>query len=169
MIIDKIGSLIIILVTLLFFAFGIYSLVELSSIEYPSSEELEYYDLTFKEYEYKTNLRGRNHRYFISVSEFEEELIIDNIVISKVDKELLDVVEENDTVKVSYQVKKDKKYIYEIIYDNEYILSYQDYVSKHTSNNRIGMIGMSIISVLSFGTVIYEIIYFIRNKKIIHF
>ena len=117
---------------------------------------------TFIKYEYEVIERRKGddiERYYIYVKEYTEPLEIDNIVSDQVNKIVLRDLQEGDMITLSIDQKRN---VLSAEHNGQYIVSYEDYVAKHSRNNIVGII----VSALFFCfCVIFLIVCVVRYKK----
>lgn len=126
-----------------------FALVE----DYPDVNSLVYEDCTFIKYEYieyRYSKSSKMRYYNIYVEEYDKPLQVDNIVYKRINKDLLLQLNEGDTIKVSLLEEKEKFYLYSLSCGGVYILSYEDYLSEHESNDSIGSIVLPALLCMSF-------------------
>ena len=154
-------------VTLLAQGFFLSLLILLLTMDkYSEDKVLVYEDCTFIRCELKENVthRSRSCRYLIYTEEYDKPLEIDNIVQGKTNQELLLSIKQGDTIVVSIKDKETLD-LYSVSYNNEYILSYEDYLDKHNSNNKIGIIFNSVMSAILLSAFIIEVIYYKKTGR----
>ena len=135
--------------TLAFLAFSLFCLINLTPMldKYPSKDELKYEECTYIKYEYVT-WGYRASQYYIYVEEYNKPLKIDNIVVNKTNEELLFSLISGETITVS--IEDDSKfYLFSVSYNGKYILSYEDFLSEHNSNNIVGIIVIVVMLIIS--------------------
>ena len=150
-------------------AFFTWVLIGVLSIEeYPTEDSLVYEECTFIKYEFKeTKYRKTSTMkyYYLYVEEYGEPLIIDNIVFSKTNEEILQSLIGGDKITVSLFEDKDKLYLYSASYKQSDILSYEAYFAQHESNDSIGVIVCSVVLCMSLALFIAEVYYYKKNGK----
>lgn len=139
--------------------------------EYPNKDELKYKNYTFVNYEYvkRTGRYGSREKYYIYVKEYEKPLEIDNIVVKKTNLDVLKTIQPDDIIVVSIREYDDNLDIYSFEYNGDYVLTYEDYLSRHNSNNKTGIIVTSILSGVTLSLLIFGIIYYKKTGKLILF
>ena len=153
-----------VVITLAFLSFSLFCLVNLTLIDkYPSKGELKYEECTYVNYEYVSVGKG-NHNYYIYVEEYDEPLKIDNIVINKTNNEILFSLNPGDIIIVSIEDYSGFD-LYSISYNGKYILSYEDFLFEHNSNNTVGIITTSIMALVSLAFLIGGIIYYKKTGE----
>ena len=161
---QKIAFIVFIAITLAFLAFSLFCFVNLTLIDkYPSSEELTYEQCTYIKSEYVSVGRGY-HNYYIYVEEYNEPLKIDNIVINRTNEELLFSLNKGDTIIVSIY-DNGKLDLFSVSYNNDYILSYEDYLTEHNGNNTVGKISTAVMSCIALGFLVGESIYYKKTGE----
>lgn len=125
--------------------------------KYPHKEELTYEECTYISYKF---MNGKHKRYCIYVSEYEEPLVIDTVVYSKVNKEVLAALKSGDTIKVSIVKNKSNMNLYSMSCEGKEVLSYENYLKQHEQNNKLGLVLLPIISCLSLTGAIVAIVYY---------
>ena len=153
-----------VIITLAFLTFSLFCLINLTLLDkYPSKDELKYEECTYIKYEYVSS-GNREHQYYIYVEEYNDPLKIDNIVINKTNEELLFSLNSGETIIVS--IEDDSEfYLFSISYNSKYILSYEDFLSEHDSNNVIGIIVTSIMASISLAFLIGGSIYYKKTGE----
>ena len=154
-----------IILSLLLAIFVVMFICVLSIKGYPNKNELMYENCTFIRYEYKKNIgtTGSSEKYLIYVNEYETPLEIDNIVVNKMNVNVLKSIKSGDEIVVSVQYDHDKYNLYSMAYKERFVLSYDDYLARHTKNNRIGIVVTSIMITITASLLVFGIIYY---KKI---
>ena len=140
----------------LIFAVGLIGLLMME--DYPNKEELVYEECTFISYEFKKSSKSK--RYYIYVEEYINPLEIDNIVYAKADKEVLSSIEPGDKIKISVRRFKDDLKLYSVSYKEKNVLSYEDFLARHESNDKLGFIILPILCFMSLSIVIVTIVYY---------
>lgn len=153
-----------VIITLAFLTFSLFCLINLTLLDkYPSKDELKYEECTYIKYEYVSS-GNTEHQYYIYVEEYNAPLKIDNIVINKTNEELLFSLNSGETIIVS--IEDDSEfYLFSISYNSKYILSYEDFLSEHDSNNVIGIIVTSIMASISLAFLIGGSIYYKKTGE----
>ena len=149
---------------LLFMGLMLFFLIGILCEQYPSEDALTFQECTFMKWEKKTAYR--NVRYFVYVEEYEAPLEIDNIVLREVNKDVLSQLKQGDKVTVSISESKNKWKIYAFSYQGISILSFEDYLSRHKLNDRIGTILCSAIAIALLGGFVANIVYYRKNGNI---
>lgn len=136
---------------------------------YPNKSELIYENCTFIRYEYEKNIgtHGSSKKCLIYVNEYETPLEIDNIVVNEINANVLNSIKSGDEIVVSIQYDHDKYNLYSMAYKERFVLSYDDYLTRHTKNNRIGIVVTSIMIAITASLLIFGIIYYKKTGKII--
>ena len=153
-----------VIITITFLTFSLFCLINLTLLDkYPSKGELKYEECTYIKYEYVSS-GNREHQYYIYVEEYNDPLKIDNIVINKTNEELLFSLNSGETIIVS--IEDDSEfYLFSIYYNSKYILSYEDFLSEHNSNNVVGIIVTSIMASISLAFLIGGSIYYKKTGE----
>ena len=133
-------------------------LIHLLTIRYPETEKLNYEICTYLSYEYKYVGRG-SYQYRIFVEEYDEPLIIDNIVQRKTNETLLKSLKSGEELKISID-NTESLHLYEISARGDEILSYENYLLLHSKNDRVGIIFTSLSSAIFFTLLVTGIIYY---------
>ena len=161
---QKTAFVVFITITLAFLAFSLFCFVNLILInKYPSSEDLKYEQCTYVRSEYVSVGRGY-HNYYIYVEEYNEPLKIDNIVINRTNEELLFSLNKGDTIIVSIY-DNGKLDLFSVSYNNDYILSYEDYLKEHNGNNVVGKIATAVMSCIALGFLVGGSIYYKKTGE----
>ena len=144
--------------------FFLYFLVGVVTIgKYPSADSLVYEECTFVRCEQKNT--AKSSRYYIYAEEFEKPMVIDNIVISQINREALLALELGDKITVSKYDGKKEYTLYSLSHGETDILSYQDYLSRHNSNNTTGIVVCSILLCMTVGLFIGAVIHYRKTGK----
>ena len=144
--------------------FFLYFLVGVVAIgKYPSADSLVYEECTFVRCEQKNT--AKSSRYYIYAEEFEKPLEIDNIVLGQIDREALLALELGDKITVSKYDGKKEYTLYSLSHGETDILSYQDYLSRHNSNNTTGIVVCSILLCMTVGLFIGSVIHYRKTGK----
>ena len=144
--------------------FFLYFLVGVVTIgKYPSADSLVYEECTFVRCEQKNT--AKSSRYYIYAEEFEKPLEIDNIVIGQIDREALLALEEGDTITISKYEGRKEYTLYSMSHGETDILSYENYLSKHTGNNTTGIVVCSILLCMTVGLFIGAVIHYRKTGK----
>lgn len=98
--------------------------------------------------------------YEIYVQEYEKPLQIDLIVFDQVNKSLLFDLDEGEVITV---LLDKKNHVISMSHDGQYVLSYEDYVAEHESNNTVGVFVTLIMCGMSVGIVIVLIVYYKKH------
>ena len=141
--------------------FGLAICIPLLGIRYPEAEDLNHEACTYLYYERKSVGRG-DYQYHIWVKEYDEPLIIDNIVQRATDRSLLESLQSGDPLQISLE-DHDGFYLYEVSAHGDDILSYENYLARHRNNERVGIIFFALVSVISFSFLVSGIIYYIKT------
>lgn len=149
---------------LLFAFFLMFLLVGILCEQYPSEDALTFQECTFMKWEKKTAYRYV--RYFVYVEEYEAPLEIDNIVLCKVNKDILSQLKQGDKVTVSISEAKNKWKVHAISYQGTPILAFEDYIVQHKRNDRIGTVICSVLSIAFLGGFVANIVYYRKNGNI---
>ena len=155
------------IVVIIFTLFTLFCLIWLSFFtNYPTSNELTYQEYTFIDYQFIEHIRRpTSTRYYeIYVKELEKPIRIDNIVYSKTNQELLDFIKPNEVILVSIKQTKKRPIAYAIKYQDDYILTYEDYLYKHQKNDTTGIVVSSIMTCVAISLFIY-FIYALKKDK----
>jgi hypothetical protein len=141
--------------------FGLIIFIPCMRIRYPAAKDLQYETCTYLSYEYKS-VGKSSYQYHIRVKEYDEPLVIDNIVQRETNKELLASLRSGESVQISLA---DQKYfcLYEISARGGDILAYEDFLFRHRNNDRIGIVFGAIVSVVSFSLLVAGIIHYIKT------
>lgn len=144
--------------------FCIILLVGILSVRHnPNKEELIYEKVTYIRYEYiRKGTKSVSKRYYIFVNEYDKPLEIDNIVFDKVNRNALDNLISGDVLTVSIREYNDNYDLYSIAMNENYILSYEDYLTCHNRNNTLGLIFFPIVISIAIFILVFGII---RYKK----
>ena len=136
---------------------------------YPNKSELIYENCTFIRYEYvkKYVSPGISEKYLIYVNEYETPLEIDNIVFNEINANVLNSIKSGDEIVVSIQYDHDKNNLYSMAYKEKNVLSYDDYLTRHTKNNRFGIVVTSIMIAITASLLVFGIIYYKKTGKTI--
>lgn len=148
----------------IFLIFFIIVLVGILSVRHnPNKEELIYEKVTYIRYEYirKGSLKNVSERYYIFVIEYDKPLELDNIVYDIVNRDALDNLISGDVLTVSIREYNGNYDLYSIAMNENYILSYEDYLTCHNKNNTIALIFIPILIsiagfILVFGIIRYK-------------
>ena len=143
--------------------FSLWCLMGIISEKYPSADSLVYEDCTFVRCEQKNT--AKSSRYYIHVEEYEKPLEIDNIVLGQIDREALLALELGDKITVSKYDGKKEYTLYSVSHGETDILSYQDYLSRHNSNNTTGIVVCSILLCMTVGLFIGAVIHYRKTGK----
>ena len=148
----------------IFLIFCIILLVGILSVRHnPNKEELIYEKVTYIRYEYiRKGTKNVSERYYIFVNEYDKPLEIDNIVFDKVNRNALDNLISGDVLTVSIREYNDNYDLYSIAMNENYILSYEDYLTCHNRNNTLGLIIIPIVISIAIFILVFGII---RYKK----
>ncbi|MBE6634088.1 MAG: hypothetical protein E7620_07095 [Ruminococcaceae bacterium] len=132
-----------------------------------SAEELFYNNYTFMSYErIATGGRHRSYHYEITVTELEEPLIIDNIVEDRIDRKQLDALRAGDTVTVSLQQNSRKQQeVLFLSHKETELLPYEVYLQAHASNNTIGIVVCSCLSLAGVVGIVVDISLYKRTTR----
>lgn len=128
--------------------------IGLLSNDYPDKSELQFETCTYVDYEYDEHRygKGRTSRtYNVYVEEYDTPLIIDNIVFPAVPEERFSTLKKGDKATLSIESSDDKLYLYALSDDGYDILSYDEYLEKHNSNNKTGIYLLPIMIIMSLG------------------
>ena len=144
--------------------FFLYCLVGVVSIgKYPSADSLVYEECTFVRCEQKNT--AKSSRFYIYAEEFEKPMVIDNIVISQINREALLSLEVGDMITVSKYEEKKEYTLYSMTHGEIDILSYEDYLSRHSNNNTTGTVVCSILLCMTIGLFIGAVIHFKKTEE----
>ena len=143
------------------FLFGLFIFIPLSGIRYPEAAELQYEACTYLSYEYKS-VGKSSYQYHIRVKEYDEPLVIDNIVQRAADGDLLASLRPGEPLQISLEDRKDFR-LYEISARGADILSYEDFLSRHRNNERVGIVFSALTAVISFSFLVTGIVYYIKT------
>ena len=169
MIKKNIPTIVVVLITILFTIFFSYCFIRLAFYsKYPSKDKLLYEDYTFIQYKLyeKKGRHGTTRRYEIYVKELHSPILIDDIVFGRANEDVLNSLVENDIISASVKKNTNKIYAYEIIYNEKFILHYEDYLDKHESNETVGIIVTGIMVCIGVGFLVAEIIYCKKNGSL---
>ena len=135
--------------------------------KYPKENELIFEKCTFIRYEYKRDISTRHasERFYIYVEEYGRPLEIDNIVFNKVNEDDLKKLSEDDSIIVSTREFKGNFDLYSMSADDIEILTYNDYLSSHNRNTKIGLIVLPILMAISGGMLIWGIFHYKRTGE----
>ena len=158
--------------SLLFGGIGMLFLVSLIYFMFddpPPAETLVYEKCTFVKYELEQEkgAKGKvyNH-YYIYVEEYAEPLEIDEMVFQTIkEKELLSL-KNGDKITVSIS---DKNYLYSLFSGDDYIWSYEDYLTIHKDDDKVGFVVLSVLSCLGFVPFIIGVIYYKKTGETLPF
>ena len=150
---------------LIFCAIGffLWCLTGVISEKYPSADSLVYEECAFVRCEYKST--AKSSRYYIYVEEYEKPLEIDNIVIGQIDREALLALEEGDTITISKYEGRKEYTLYSMSHGETDILSYENYLSKHTGNNTTGIVVCSILLCMTVGLCIGSVVLYRKTGE----
>lgn len=121
---------------------------------YPDKSELQYETCTYVDYEHEKHSSGKgrtSHSYKVYVEEYDVPLIIDNIVFPAVPEARFSTLKKGDKVTLSIESSDDMLYFYTLSADGYDILSYDEYLEKHNSNNKTGIYLLPIMIIMSLG------------------
>lgn len=141
--------------------------IGLLSNDYPEKSELQYETCTYVNYEYDKHRygKGRTSRtYKVYVEEYDTPLIIDNIVFTAVPEARFSTLKKGDKVTLSIESSDDKLYLYTLSADGYNILSYDEYLEKHNSNNKTGIYLLPFMIIMSSG-VLFKGIHGLKSNK----
>lgn len=116
---------------------------------------------TFIKYEYETGADVK--RYHIYVQEYTEPLEIDNIISDQVNKIVLRDLQEGDMITLSIDQKRN---VLSAEHNGQYIVSYEDYVAKHSRNNIMGIIVSALFFCFSVISLIACIVHYKKTGKV---
>ena len=162
-------TIVVFLITILFTIFVSYCFIRLAFYsKYPSKDKLLYEDYTFIQYKLyeKKGRHGTTRRYEIYVKELNSPILIDDIVFGRANEDVLNSLVENDIISASVKKNTNKIYAYEIIYNEQYILHYEDYLERHENNEIVGIIVTGIMVCIGVGFLAAEIIYCKKNGSL---
>ena len=147
--------------------FLLYCLVGVVSIgKYPSANSLVYEECTFVRCEQKNTTKSS--RYYIYVEEYEKPMVIDNIVISQINREELLSLEVGDKITVSKYDGKKEYTLYSLSHGETGILLYEDYLLRHNKNNATGMVISSAFFSVVVSIFIWSVYYYKKTGKCLH-
>ena len=147
--------------------FFLYFLVGVVTIgKYPSADSLVYEECTFVRCEQKNT--AKSSRYYIYVEEYEKPMVIDNIVISQINREELLSLEVGDKITVSKYDGKKEYTLYSLSHGETGILLYEDYLLRHNKNNATGMVISSAFFSVVVSIFIWSVYYYKKTGKCLH-
>ncbi len=132
--------------------------------DYSPENELVYEECTFVEFKHTEEPRSRGayaHYYYVYVEEYDMPLGIDSVVFDKVNQEVLSELKPGDKVTVSI-VGMD---LCSISYNEDSILSYDDFLSDRKESKVIESVGSFALSCICFGLGVAIIIYYKKTGK----
>ena len=122
---------------------------------------------TFSECDYVVHERGgaRGTEYYdVYVQEYEKPLQIDQIVFDQVNKSVLFDLKEGDQITV---LLDQKNHVISMAHDGQYVLTYEDYVAEHESNNTVGVFATLILCGMCLGLVIFLIFRYKKTGRVL--
>lgn len=147
--------------------FLLWCLIGIVSIgKYPSADSLVYEECTFVRCEQKNT--AKSSRYYIYVEEYEKPMVIDNIVISQINREALLSLEVGDMITVCKYEGKKEYTLYSLSHGETGILLYEDYLLRHNKNNATGMVISSVFLSMVVGIFIWSVYYYKKTGKCLH-
>ena len=88
--------------------------------------------------------------------------MIDNIVQRATDGNLPASLRPGESLQISLKDRKDFR-LYEISARGADILSYEDFLSRHRNNERVGIVFSALTAVISFSFLVTGIVYYIKT------
>lgn len=140
-----------------FIGFLLALVLSVDGDEYPPADSLTYETCTFERCERKKTSKYA-YVYMIYVEEYEEPLRIGSVMDEKLNHGALERLTSGNEIVVSVSQEKEQLYLYSLSYGNVSILTYEDYVSEHTSNSTLGIALMLCLSLTMLGLFIANII-----------
>ena len=106
----------------------------------------------------------------VYAEETDKPLVIDSVVYPYADVDALELIPSGETITVGIQSENSSHYeIASLRYGDKTILSFKDYLTAHRRNKVIGIVALSIFSLIFFSLNVWGVISYVRTGYAIMF